>query len=231
MEIPAPTNPPLPLGNINAWVAIQRVPDFKCPSDSSPDNLAARGDTAGAGVLPNIAFAVTSYKGVTGAFWAWGNAAVQSTATPWNNTRFSPPNGLDRSNGMFLRGWNNPYRTNMSDVSDGTSNTLMIGESVSVCCDFNWWFFSSGTIATTSIPLNSRAYCTLFNPATMSKRAGLIACRNDWNNNYGFVSEHTGGGNFGLADGSVRFISDAIDRDAYRAASTISGGEVTSLGD
>lgn len=231
MESPPLVNPPLPTGNINAWVATQKVSGFKCPSDSSPDTLAARGDTAGAGVLPNIAFAVTSYKGVAGAYWNFGNVAIQSTAAPWNNTRATPAHGLDKSNGMFLRGWNYPYRTNISDVSDGTSNTLMIGESVGACCDYNWWFVSSGTIATTSIPLNGRPYCAAYNPATMSKRAGLVACKNDWNNNYGFVSEHTGGGNFGLADGSVRFLSDAIDRDAYRGASTVSGGEVTSLGD
>lgn len=234
IALPAPANPPLLTGNnINAWVATQKVPGFKCPSDSSPDTLAARGDTP-TGVLRNIPFAVTSYKGVAGANWGFGNLAIQSNGAPWNVTRFgvtNPSNGLDRGNGMYMRGWNNPYRTNISDVTDGTSNTLMIGESVSACCDYNWWWLSSGTIATTSIPLNSRAYCTAYNPATMTKRAGLIACRDDWNNNYGFVSEHTGGGNFGLADGSVRFISDSVDRDNYRASATISGGEVTNLGE
>jgi prepilin-type processing-associated H-X9-DG protein len=40
-----------------------------------------------------------------------------------------------------------------------------------------------------------------------------------------FRSNHSGGGNFLLADGSVQFISDSIDFGIYRAMSTISASE------
>jgi len=222
-DLRSTVNPPL--APSNPWAATQRIPGFKCPSDSSPDVLNGRSDTTG--ISNQIAFALTSYKGVAGANWQWG--ATQSNAAPWNNTRWGlSGNGLDRGNGMFFRGWNFPYRTDMRYVTDGTSNTLMVGEAIGNYSLWNWWWLSNATTATTSIPLNAMPVCSAFTPATgMTKRAGLIACRNDWNNNYSFASEHTGGGNFSLADGSVRFLSDSVDRDVYRGMATVGGGEVT----
>lgn len=41
-----------------------------------------------------------------------------------------------------------------------------------------------------------------------------------------FRSDHPDGGNFLFADGSVRFVTEQGDMDAYRAASTISGEEI-----
>lgn len=46
-----------------------------------------------------------------------------------------------------------------------------------------------------------------------------------------FRSDHPGGGNFLIADGSVRFTSEEIEMDVYRSMSTIAGGEVYSLDD
>ncbi len=63
----------------------------------------------------------------------------------------------------------------------------------------------------------------------MSIRAGKVGCKGDFSNNAGFDSAHTGGGNFGLGNKSVKFISDNVDRDAYRGMSTVSGGEVLSI--
>ena len=215
-----------PLSPSNQWAATQRIPGFKCPSDTSPDVLNARSDTSG--IANQIAFALTSYKGVCGANWQWG--VTQSTAAPWTTTRFGvSSNGLDRGNGIFFRGWDFPYKTNMRDVTDGTSNTLMVGEAIGNYSQWNWWWLSNATTATTSIPLNAKAACAAYTPATgMTKKAGLLICRGDWPNNYSFASEHTGGGNFSLADGSIRFLSDSIDRDIYRGMATISGGEIAS---
>jgi prepilin-type processing-associated H-X9-DG protein len=43
------------------------------------------------------------------------------------------------------------------------------------------------------------------------------------------TSNHTGGVNTAYGDGSVHFVSDSVNLDAWRAASTVNGGEVNSL--
>jgi prepilin-type processing-associated H-X9-DG protein len=51
----------------------------------------------------------------------------------------------------------------------------------------------------------------------------------DWPNVYSFRSRHSGGANFALADGSVRFVSDSISITLYRALASWQGGEAVTV--
>ena len=51
----------------------------------------------------------------------------------------------------------------------------------------------------------------------------------DWPNVYSFRSRHSGGLQFALADGSVRFVTETMPLDLYRNLATIAGGETVNL--
>jgi prepilin-type processing-associated H-X9-DG protein len=58
---------------------------------------------------------------------------------------------------------------------------------------------------------------------------GLDYPPDQWFNHYNFSSAHPGGVQFAMADGSVRFIENAIDLTTFRALSTRAVGEVVTV--
>ena len=78
-------------------------------------------------------------------------------------------------------------------------------------------FYANGDYASCHAPPNFMPQP--FNPTT----AG------DWPNRISFRSLHTNGLNFCLADGSVRFISQTIDKNQYRGLCTRNVGEQVQL--
>ncbi len=192
-------------GNWLTLVGAPVIRTFRCPSDTTPD---IRTDLANwPGGTP---VGVTSYKGVSGNNWCWG---TYTNAGPTGDC-----NGLDNGNGIFWRSdYKRPLR--MVNISDGTSNTLMVGEDIGSMNIHNGWPYSNTAVGTCSIPLNNAMV------------AGQPGFNNpgDWPNVYSFRSRHTSGANFGLADGSVRFIVASIDLTTYRNASTYAGGEVVTF--
>ncbi len=95
----------------------------------------------------------------------------------------------------------------------------MIGEDLVAFNTHCGWARANYSIGTCSIPLNN---------AMVAGQPGFNA-PGDWPNVYSFRSRHTGGAQFGLGDGSVRFVRQSIDLNQYRAAATHSGGEVSTL--
>ena len=103
----------------------------------------------------------------------------------------------------------------MVGISDGTSNTFMIGEDIPGMNQHCGWPNANYANGTCSIPLNTSI------PGSSPQYNN-----SDWPNVYSFRSLHPGGANFARADGTVGFISTSIDLTVYRAMATIRGGEV-----
>jgi prepilin-type N-terminal cleavage/methylation domain-containing protein len=210
----------------NRDVAATVVPTFLCPSDGDHDNgrLTRRSDT----VSGNEAWAVTNYKACAGRNWAYG---IYNHPNLFGGRNGGNADGLNAGNGVLSSNQNNTNPiTRMRDITDGTSNTLIIGEALPRFSQWNWWYNPNAVTATTAIPLNfslrrPRPWPTCGLPAgDFSRNADC-----DWPNNYNFNSRHTGGGNFGLGDGGVRFIAETIDTETYRSYASISSGEVATM--
>ena len=73
------------------------------------------------------------------------------------------------------------------------------------------------------------SYCARYNHVgPPNSRACIRGFNSDHNGNHAASSFHPGGVNTLLADGSVKFIKDTIDRGVWRAIGTKAGGEVIS---
>lgn len=105
-------------------------------------------------------------------------------------------------------------RITMASVTDGTSNTILIGETLPEMHDHfwdgHWQHFNGGTAHVGTItPINYRSdvrnWCS---PADRSHQ--------NWNLSFGFKSNHSGGANFVFVDGSVRFVNQSIDHRTYQ---------------
>ncbi|WZO99119.1 DUF1559 domain-containing protein [Isosphaeraceae bacterium EP7] len=127
------------------------------------------------------------------------------------------------------------YRTmqtaTINSFTDGTSNTIMVGEVLPVAAaDNNLWHFNGG-LAGTTVPLGWNANTV---PATAANCAfnwqgasAPVGCRYSAAAK-GFISRHPGGGNFIFGDGSVKFLKNTISMPTYCALASRNGGEVVS---
>jgi prepilin-type processing-associated H-X9-DG protein len=110
----------------------------------------------------------------------------------------------------------------MADILDGSSNTISVGEVYDGHLGNNQNIWSVGSRHTSCLR-------TTENPINTPPGTGITYNDGGTLRNGAFMSRHTGGANFALVDGSVRFITQNIDISIYRAASTIRGGEVGNL--
>ena len=120
--------------------------------------------------------------------------------------------------------------TRIRDVTDGTSNTITMGEVRADCYSrahqtYGWWFSNSmgNAHAGTVTPINE------FNTCTMApKKISNPACTDggEYNYSWGFKSFHVGGVNMLITDGTVRFLSENIDHWNYQRLGGKADGQV-----
>lgn len=142
----------------------------------------------------------------------------------------NPGPGGALSNGLFTR----CKRYGLRDATDGTSNTLMVGERMyqdvvfdaipgERIRDWGWcWYGAEGdSFLGTATPIN------FILPANLASLDGATqqTLYDDRINAFG--SMHTGGAQFAYADGSVHFISQSVSPVTYNGMGTRANGEVT----
>jgi len=113
--------------------------------------------------------------------------------------------------------------TNMAGVTDGTSNTIMVGEALPDQDANNEVWTATGAASGVTIPINwftGAPYAGFGAGSPWNTRASYAA--------RGFKSRHPGGANFLFGDGSVKFLKASINRGVYAALGSRNGGEVIS---
>jgi prepilin-type N-terminal cleavage/methylation domain-containing protein len=112
-----------------------------------------------------------------------------------------------------------PEKNRMSSVTDGTSNTLLLGE-------FSWKGYQFWRPFTRGWYTDARG--TLL---YLSKNVTYPINSNfslKWNDG-SFGSLHTGGAQFARVDGSVQFFTQSIDMAVYRGVASRDGAEAVSI--
>ena len=112
--------------------------------------------------------------------------------------------------------WRNSYLNpiQIAKITDGTSNTLLLGEDAMEDNYHSAAFYCNGEWASCNVPINYFP-----DPATP----------NEWWNVMSFRSLHTGGAIFCMADGSVHYVTQTINQTVYRVLSTKAGGEIAQV--
>lgn len=205
-------------GAKNLPITSMRLPVIECPSDPSAGE---EGNEAGTGFYARNKAKRSSYFMATGVFTDY-NDSYKTTAG-------------DIRRGMF----GNNGAARIADLTDGTSNTIAIGEGsggkYKTAVQYGPW-----GLAGTHTSIHGRVVQS--NSSTVVNATSFTAAdARDWAPNaaYGgavttpkksyawaFNSQHTGGVQFLLADGSVRFISENINYLTFLQLNYIQDGGV-----
>ncbi|AGA24553.1 DUF1559 domain-containing protein [Singulisphaera acidiphila] len=210
----------------NTTVVGSMVASFVCPSD---------GNTSGP-----VSDTVATYYSRQNA--ARSNYLVSSA----NNTDYNcPGTGAGMPNAASRGAFFNDLTTTIASMTDGTSNTFLVGESLNglghyagtpSTTDPNGYgygpYWGSGCHTSThgriDPPTSTAVLAFLPNGRTGTIYPTVPADQKQRPYAWVFSSSHAGGVNMGLADGSVRFIKNSINAYTWWGLATISGGEVIS---
>ena len=193
------------------------IPTYKCPEDPSPAVNDAPGRSVKTTAKPKgLALATSNYLGINN---TWG---LLNNRDPKGNL-----DGTSGAHGLFFKN----SKIGLRDITDGTSNTVMVGErkwmaatpaadaqpyqiKAAVACVMtangkapgtaNQHVAGAATGSDDGLVFGLGAAITKINDVSAEATA-RDACRQS------FSSQHAGGAYFSFCDGSVRLISDEID--------------------
>jgi len=193
----------------NAIVQSQKLKVFTCPSDRDPEVIISNTGASDYYQRPNTAR--SNY------LFSCGGANDYSSATSWQSAT---------TTGAF--GHNSKIK--LSEITDGTSNTIAIGESIQrkegagTSTIFGPYWGSGTHTATMGYTGNGATWCNINAPMSASCTPMGPNCAYAWV----FGSWHTSGANFVFCDGSVKFINQSIPYPTFYALNTRGGGEIVS---
>jgi len=236
-------------------IAVCEIPFkvFRCPSAGLPENVA---DISGDNWICQRR-APASYLGCVSGRIVVDRRPVSGTRMYDGSTgtveKIDDLDGIFISKGLGQRVNHNGSSRNslsngvtMTSITDGTSNTIAIGEALfdiqdvalmgtvlegnaisSATARKDHWAIGGDDADTTNQGDMSEFLGSTGVPMNLRKVPTGTAAFDAYELSYG--SRHTGGANFLFADGSVRFLRDSITPQTYSALGTRNGGEVVAI--
>jgi prepilin-type processing-associated H-X9-DG protein len=191
-----------------------------------PVNAAARRTAVRGYLCPADAVSQASFPITNAAGHVLAEAAPTSYAATYGSCELDEVPGPKE--GVFYRN----SRIRLTDITDGTSTTILIGDRAWMYAMAPW----AGAVSTGMVrggPRNAWAG----SPDAVYPAPNFPCIQtntiNDTSDPDGalddFISGHPGGVNLLFADGGVRFIPKSIQQDVFRAMGTRAGGEVVDL--
>ena len=194
----------------NAAAAVQRVATFLCPSVSDDSPTYEVTDESGTRLAE---FSRSHYVANSGESDLWENPAVDLSKV---------------ATGPFYRN----SRTRLKDISDGTSQTVFLGERTPLRSDATWVAIVPGSVTRPGALFpgaESDAAAPQINvhsgPGQFEDPPVIEPPNNTSGNVDEMHSEHPKGCNVLFGDGSVRFVSETINPIIWRAWATRAGNE------
>ena len=193
---------------LHAQVRVTVIPTFLCPSDSGPNvfEIAAGDGHAHDHDHGHDAVAMENIDAGPEKLFQLSKSNLVGMFGTFE-LEDAPYNG----NGVFYGN----SRIKFRDVTDGLSNTFIVGERNSRLGNSLW----QGNIREAAEP-----HARILGVADHGPNAADAHFED-------FSSYHTAGANFMRADVSVTFVSDAIDLRVYQAMATRAGGEAVTYND
>jgi prepilin-type N-terminal cleavage/methylation domain-containing protein/prepilin-type processing-associated H-X9-DG protein len=227
-------------GFTNTTVTYRRVSSYSCPSDPNALNLpgGAAWPVTCNNYVVNFGNTITNQPSL----YAWNNTQVAFLGAP-----FTDMGAPDADITAGKQQGSTTGTVNFSGIPDGLSNTLMtseilVGQGWNLH-GFSWWGYAPQF--TGLYPPNSSqpdvmqfaSYCSAAgsNPrgVTCVGATGALSSNGSlYTGGLGMNniprSQHPGGVNTGMCDGSVRFVKNSVNIYTFQALSSAKGGEVIS---
>ncbi len=231
----------------NIFACEANIPPYRCPSSAVPMSIA---DISGDNWIVQRRAPMNYLGCVSGKLT--NDRRQQNVPAPWGGT--GNTEAIADLDGIFIQKMHHQRivrdgkgyglgGATMGSISDGTSNTISIGEAepdlytipdMGVVRENNapnfgrkdHWAIGSDDIDTTGQGDMSEVLGSTgvrMNLPHVDQGSAAFAAYE-----LSFGSNHTGGANFGIGDGSVKFLSNSIDLLIYSALGTRNGGEVAS---
>ena len=208
----------------NSVVRETNLAVHNCPSDEDTDQL----DMPASGPGSRVQYARGSYRGNSGLCTTQSSAFWDSSSQ--QNKDFAHQRGPLPGIGDLDK-WSIRKPTRISQITDGTTNTLLLGEKSHIGRSEEarrrrtFWAYTYTSYNRSLTFLQTRSIINDYDRCLeIGGPYGSEPCERSWG------SLHSSGGfNVAMCDGSVHFISDQVDIFLFGAISTIAGGEVNAI--